>query len=88
MAIQILRSKNQIVAFIIGLALSFFFYFIDKFAVLMPPSLGAVMQYISVDFHFGNIARGVVDSRDVIYYLSLIVFFLFLTERSLNNKQA
>lgn len=81
-------TKNQIVAFIIGLGLSFFFYFIDKFAVLMPATLGVVMQYISVDFHFANIARGVVDSRDVIFYVSLIVFFLFLAERSLESKQA
>src|SRR5580704_3922138 len=45
-------TKNQIVAFIIGLALCFFFYFIDKFAVLMPAQIGAVLEYISVDFHF------------------------------------
>jgi len=80
-------TKNQIVAFIIGLALCFFFYFVDKFAVLMPAQIGAVLEYISVDYHFGNIARGVVDTRDLVYYISLIAIFLVLTERSLRRDK-
>jgi ABC-2 type transport system permease protein len=54
---------------------------------LMPAPIGAVLEYISVDYHFGNIARGVVDSRDLIFYLSLIVIFLVLTERSLRREK-
>lgn len=80
-------TKNQIVAFIIGLAMSFFFYFIDKFAVLMPPAIGAVFEFLSVDYHFGNISKGVVDTRDIIYYLSLIILALVLTERSLRQDR-
>jgi ABC-2 type transport system permease protein len=80
-------TKNQIVAFIIGLAMCFFFYFVDKFAVLMPPQIGAVLEFISVDFHFSNIARGVVDTRDLVYYVSLIAIFLVLTERSLRRER-
>lgn len=80
-------TKNQIIAFIIGLAFCFFFYFVDKFAVLMPPKIGAFFEYISVDFHFANIARGVVDSRDVVFYLSLITLFLVLTERALRRDK-
>jgi ABC-2 type transport system permease protein len=75
-------TKNQIVAFIIGLVLCFFFYFVDKFAVLMP-SIASTLEYISVDYHFNNIAKGVVDTRDLVFYLSLITLFLLLTERSL-----
>lgn len=80
-------TKNQIVAFIIGLALCFFFYFVDKFAVLMPPAVAAVLEYISVDYHFNNIARGVLDTRDLVYYLSLITIFIFLTERTLRGDK-
>lgn len=80
-------TKNQIVAFIIGLALCFFFYIVDKFAVLMPPAVGAVLEYISVDYHFNNIARGVLDTRDLVYYLSLITIFIFLTERTLRGDK-
>jgi len=80
-------TKNQIIAFIIGLALCFFFYFIDKFAMLMPAKLGAILEYISVDYHFNNIARGVVDTRDLVFYFSLITIFLVLTERSLRRDK-
>lgn len=80
-------TKNQIVAFIIGLALCFFFYFVDKFAILMPPKVGAVLTFISVDHHFNNIARGVVDSRDLVFYLSLVAIFIVLTERSLRREK-
>ena len=80
-------TKNQIIAFIIGLVLCFFFYFVDKFAVLMPPEISAVLEYISVDYHFGNIARGVVDTRDLVFYLSVIAIFLVLTERSLRREK-
>lgn len=75
-------SKNQVIAFIIGLALCFFFYAVDKFAVLMPKFSGLLM-YLSVDVHFNNVAKGILDSQDVVFYLSLMVFFLLLTIRSL-----
>lgn len=80
-------TKNQIVAFIIGLALCFFFYFVDKFAILMPAKVGAFFEFISVDYHFANIARGVIDTRDLVFYLSLITIFLVLTERSLRRDK-
>lgn len=75
-------SKNQVIAFIIGLALCFFFYAVDKFAVLMP-KISGFLEYLSVDAHFNNAAKGVLDSKDVVFYLSLMVFFLLLTIRSL-----
>lgn len=76
-------SRNQIVGFIIGLLLCFGFYFVDKFALLMPEGLGELFQYLSVDYHFDNIARGVFDSRDLLFYLSLTTVGLVLTTRSL-----
>jgi ABC-2 type transport system permease protein len=80
-------TKNQIVAFIIGLTFCFFFYFVDKFAVLMPANVGMVLQYISVDYHFANIAKGVIDSRDIVFYLSIVLMSLILTERSLRKDK-
>ena len=76
-------SRNQIVSFIIGLLLCFGFYFIDKFAIVLPESLSQVLEFVSVDYHFDNIARGVIDTRDVIFYLSLTAVGLILTARSL-----
>src|SRR5262250_1715152 len=64
-------SRNQIVGFIIGLLLCFSFYFVDKFAFFLPSSLAEVLQFLSVDYHFENISRGVFDTRDLLFYLSL-----------------
>ncbi len=76
-------SRNQIIGFIIGLLLCFAFYFVDKVAIFLPSSLSEILQFISVDYHFENIARGVFDSRDVLFYLSLTAVGLMLTTRSL-----
>lgn len=80
-------TRNQIVAFIIGLLVCFFFFFIDKFAILMPAALAPIFEYLSVDFHFGNIARGVIDSRDVLFYVSLTSIALMLTIYSLRARK-
>jgi ABC-2 type transport system permease protein len=78
-------SRNQIVGFIIGLLLCFAFYFIDKFAMVLPESIGELLQYLSADYHFSNIARGVLDTRDLLFYLSLTGVGLALTTRTLGN---
>ncbi|MFT3837265.1 MAG: ABC transporter permease subunit [Myxococcaceae bacterium] len=77
-------SKNQIVGFIVGLVLCFAFWFVDKFAVILPERLGRIFEYVSVDYHFANIARGVIDTRDLLFYLSLTAAGLLLTTRSLS----
>lgn len=78
-------SRNQIVGFIVGLLLCFAFYFIDKFAIVLPESVGELLQYLSVDYHFANIARGVLDTRDLLFYVSLTAVGLALTARTLGN---
>ena len=80
-------TRNQIVAFIIGLVICFFFFFIDKFAIFMPPAFGGVFEFLSVDYHFGNIARGVIDTRDILFYLSLTAIALMLTTFSLRRRR-
>lgn len=77
-------SKNQIVGFIVGLIVCFAFYFVDKFAALLPESLGQVLEYVSVDYHFENIARGVLDTRDLLFYGSLTTAGLLFTTRTLS----
>lgn len=80
-------SKNQIVGFIVGLVLCFAFFFVDKFAVLLPESLGQLLEYLSVTYHFDNIARGVIDTRDLIFYVSLTTLGLVLTTRTLSSAR-
>lgn len=78
-------SRNQIVGFIIGLLVCLSLYLVDKFAVLLPSALAQALEYLSADYHFENIARGVIDTRDVLYYLTLTAAGLVLTTQVLGN---
>jgi ABC-2 type transport system permease protein len=77
-------SKNQIVAFILGVFITFFlFYGFDAIASLF--SNGYSVQLFGINEHFKSISRGVIDTRDVIYFVSVTSFFLLLTKNQLRN---
>lgn len=80
-------TQNQIVAFIISFLIIFVLYLLDNVLIFVPGFLASVLEYLSVNYHFSNISRGVIDSRDLIYYLSLIFFFLFLAVRVLSSRK-
>lgn len=80
-------TPNQIVAFITGFALIFVFYMLDKVIVFFPGAAASVLEYASVTYHFENLARGVIDTRDLVYYGTVIVLFLFLAVRSLEARK-
>jgi ABC-2 type transport system permease protein len=71
-------SPNQIIAFIVGFVIIFAFFLLDKILPFLPDALTSFFEYLSIDYHYGNISRGVIDSRDLIYYFSMIFFFLYL----------
>jgi ABC-2 type transport system permease protein len=78
-------SKNQIVGFIAGLALCFILWVLDKAILILPASVGELLQYLSVTYHFENVARGVLDTRDVLYYVTVTTIGLLLTTRTLSS---
>ncbi|UJH67063.1 gliding motility-associated ABC transporter substrate-binding protein GldG [Allomuricauda sp. SCSIO 65647] len=86
-------SDNQIVAFITGIALSFFvFYGFEALATLTTDgSFQETLKSMGAKAHFERIARGIIDTRDVFYFLALTLFFLYLTQQvikySLNAKK-
>jgi ABC-2 type transport system permease protein len=80
-------TENQIVAFIVSLFIVFGLFMLDKVLFYMPTSLGYVMEYISIDYHFSNIARGVIDSRDLIYYASAVGLSLFMATVVLQKRR-
>jgi ABC-2 type transport system permease protein len=80
-------TENQIVAFIVGLLLMFALFMMDKVLIFVPEFMTSIVEYLGVDFHFSNIARGVIDSRDIIYFLSLLGFSLYLTVVSLERRK-
>jgi ABC-2 type transport system permease protein len=80
-------TENQIVAFIVGLLLMFAFYMMDKVLIFVPDFMTSVVEYLGIDFHFSNIARGVIDSRDVVYFCSVLGFTLYLSVISLEKRK-
>lgn len=82
-------TENQIVAFIMGVVITFLFFMIGNpfVTMLAPAPLVPLFNYLGLGNHFESIGRGVIDSRDIIYYISLIGFFLFLNVRSLESRK-
>ena len=80
-------TDNQVIAFIIGVFFILMFFLMDKMLMFLPASLGTVFEYLATDTHLRSISRGVIDSRDIIYFGSMISFFLFLSIRSLEMKK-
>jgi len=80
-------TDNQVIAFIISVFIVLVFFLMDKMLYFMPVSIAGVIQYISVDYHLSNISRGVIDSRNIIYFASLIGLFLFTTIRVLEIRK-
>lgn len=82
-------AENQIVAFIIAIILSFALFIIgeDLVLVTIPESLAPFFAYLGLGKHFVSLQRGVIDSRDLIYYLSVIGFFLFLNIQSVESRK-
>ena len=80
---------SQIAAWIVGASICFFLYMIgDPFGLFsLPRALVPLFQYLSLSRHFENIARGVIDVNDIIYYFSVIFFFLFLNACVLKNRK-
>lgn len=82
-------SENQIVAFLTGMVLSLLLFFgFEGLAGLLPSGPGiSFLQNLGMKAHFDSIARGVLDTRDIIYFLGLCLFFLFLTSDQLKNQK-
>jgi len=80
-------TKSQIVAFILGFLICFVFFILGKILPFVPTPLVSLVEYLSVDYHFEAISRGVIDSRNLIYYISLCGFFLLLTFYSFRRSK-
>ena len=82
-------TNNTVVAFIAGAFVCFLLY--NGFnAISKLPVFNAGLDYyiemLGINFHYRSISKGVVDSRDVIYFIGIIVLFLFITQRNLRRR--
>jgi len=82
-------TQNQIIAFLLSLLLSFLFY--NGFEALstmnLPDGLKSIFSAIGISSHYSSMSRGVIDTRDMIYFLSLSTFFIFLTRYNLEKRK-
>jgi ABC-2 type transport system permease protein len=80
-------TRNSIVAFIAAFAISFALYLFGPMVQYAPQSLQPLVSFLAIGVHFENIGRGVIDSRDVIYYASLIGVSLLFATLSLESRR-
>ena len=78
---------NQVVAFIIGVFIVLMFFLFDKLLIFVPSFMAGTIQYMSVDYHMSNMSRGVIDTRNIIYFVSIVGIFLFATVQSLSSRK-
>ncbi|MEI6184405.1 MAG: ABC transporter permease subunit [Bacteroidota bacterium] len=82
-------TNNTVVAFIAGAFVCFLLYSgfdaISKLP-LFKSDLGYYIEMIGINFHYRSISRGVIDIRDIIYFLSIITLFLLITQRNVSRK--
>ncbi len=80
-------TSNQLVAAVVAGGILFALWFVGMATDLLPEALGEVIDYMSLSYHFPDFMRGVIDTRGIIYYLSITVLFLFLAIRSLESSR-
>lgn len=83
-------SNNQIVGFILAMFLCFIFHWGFYFFSKLPGLIGSLdefVQMLGIDYHYTSISRGVIDTRDVIYFVSVIGVFVAMTVTSLERRK-
>ncbi|NUR54829.1 MAG: ABC transporter permease subunit [Acidobacteria bacterium] len=80
-------TDNQIVAGIISFVVFLLLWIIGWFAESAGPTIGPLTSYLSITEHFEDFAKGIVDTKHVLYYASLITFGLFLTAKSVDSER-
>ena len=90
LAIGVLASswtENQLIAFFTSGMMCFALFMLGRFLPFMPSQIASAVEWASFDYHYEGLARGVIDSRDVIYFLSVAGFALAFAFRSLESRR-
>jgi ABC-2 type transport system permease protein len=80
-------TRNQVVSLIVAFGICFALFLLGKVLPFIPEKIQPLVAFLSTDTHFENVSRGVIDSRDVIYYLSVIVVTLLIATTSLESRK-
>ncbi|MFH2204654.1 MAG: ABC transporter permease [Elusimicrobiota bacterium] len=72
-------TRNQVIAFIVAFLINFTLFLLGKIGDFLPDAVIGAASYLGLDVHIDRLSRGVLDTRDIIYFASLTGFFLYLT---------
>ncbi|MDY0218488.1 MAG: ABC transporter permease [Candidatus Cloacimonas acidaminovorans] len=78
--------SNQILAFVLALLISTVFYLLKFLLPLLPFGLVPIVQYFSFDYHLSSFLKGVIDTRDILFFLAVTVIFALLAQFNLQSK--
>lgn len=81
-------TKNQIISFFTALGISLAFTLIHLFMSFIPGNFVKPLNYFAIVTHFNSITRGIIDTRDIIYFISITIIFILLTVKSQEAKRA
>lgn len=79
-------TKNQVIAWMLGCGMCVFLVVIEYFLALFPVSIGRFFRYLSIVYHFDSAAKGVLDFRDILYFLSICFLSIWFSVVSLRNR--
>ena len=80
-------SGNQIVSAVVGIAVLLTLSFVDQIGDIVSGVAAQVLDGLSMNAHFLDFTRGIVDTSHVVYYISITAVFLFLAVRSLETRR-
>jgi ABC-2 type transport system permease protein len=80
-------TKNQIVAGVMTFGVFLLLWIVNWFADSVGPTMREVLNYLSITAHLDDFARGILDTKHIVYYLSFITFGLFLTAKSVDSER-
>jgi len=80
-------SSNQIVAAVVGTAVLLFFSFINRVSAVIEGAPASFLDALSMESRLADFTRGIIDTSHVIYFLSLIAIFVFITIRALETRR-
>ena len=79
-------TRNQIIALISSMLICMALFVVGRLLYFIPESILPVVSYLSSGFHFDNISRGIVDTRDLLYFFSIIFLGLYATHLVMQEK--
>ena len=81
-------TKNQIIAFFTGFIICIVLSMVDSFLIFLPSPIVSLLSFISAGGHFTSISRGILDTRDLLYFISLSALFFAATVKVQQNAKA